>query len=317
MAASGSDLNAPTPPSPATPGRGRWLRAAGIVVGIVAVGFCGWTLIAEWSTVQEAVTTADPALVTAAVVGGLAGTTCVAQQWRWVLAALGAPTTRRQGWTWFFAGELGKYVPGGVWAVVGRGELAHRGGVPRAVAYPATLLSLGVFCLSGGIGWAALYPFTGPARWWTVLLIPALLAAVHPAVQRPVFGSLTRISRGRLRVPVLPWPRMLGLVGATLPAWFLLGATTALVAGALGLTVDPVAVAAAAIAAWVVGVLVPVPAGAGIREVAFAIGSGLPAGPAVLVAALARVVFVVVDLAAGLLALTLLPRTTAPAPPAR
>ena len=284
-------------------------------MGLLAVGFCGWTLVAQWPTVRVAVSAADPTLVTAAVVGGLAGTICIAEQWRWVLAALRAPTGRRRAWTWFFAGELGKYVPGGVWAVVGRGELAHRGGVSRAVAYPATLLSLGVFCLSGGIGWAALYPFTGPARWWTVLLIPVLLAAVHPAVLRPVFAILNRVSRGRLIVPVLPWPRMVGLLGATLPGWLLLGATSALLAGSLGLTADPVAVAGAAIAAWVVGVLVPVPAGAGVREVAFAVGSGLPAGPAVLVAALARVVFVVVDLAAGLLALTLLRRTGAPPRP--
>lgn len=322
--AAGSDLSAPDPRPNPDPRRVTRLRAAGLVLGVVAVGLCVVTLVTEWSSVSAAVAAADPLPLAAAAGCGLAGTTWIALQWQWVLAALGSDPGRGRVLTWFFAGELGKYVPGGVWAVVGRGELAHRGGVPRTAAYPATLLSLGLFCLSGAVGWAAVRPFTDPAavglaRWWTWALIPVLLAALHPAVLRPAFGAVARISRGRLAVPVLPWSRSLGLLASTLPAWLLLGATNALVAHALGFTADPAAVAAAAVAAWVLGVLVPVPAGAGVREVAFAVGSGLPTGPAVLVAALARVVFVAVDLATGLAALAVLRRTStrARAPRAR
>ena len=44
--------------------------------------------------------------------------------------------------SWFFVGQLGKYVPGGIWPVVGQAELARRGGTTRGIAYSATAMSM-------------------------------------------------------------------------------------------------------------------------------------------------------------------------------
>ncbi len=49
-------------------------------------------------------------------------------------------------------------------------------------------------------------------------------------------------------------------------------------------------------AAWIIGFLaIPVPAGAGLRELMFLAASGLDHGPAVAVAAIARLLFIAVD----------------------
>ena len=78
---------------------------------------------------------------------------------------------------------------------------------------------------------------------------------------------------------------------------------------ALGYDQQPARVAFAAILAWIVGFLiVPVPAGAGIRELLFVAVCGLAAGPAVAVAAIARLTFILLDGIGGATALLTLRR---------
>jgi uncharacterized membrane protein YbhN (UPF0104 family) len=82
------------------------------------------------------------------------------------------------------------------------------------------------------------------------------------------------------------------------------GATSVCVTEALGFSQQPARVAFAAVAAWIIGFLaIPVPAGAGLRELVFLAISGLDNGPAVAVAAIARLLFIVVDAGGGLLGL--------------
>ena len=92
------------------------------------------------------------------------------------------------------------------------------------------------------------------------------------------------------------WGRMIGLILISVPTWLAVGGASAAITAALGYQQNPAQVALAAIVAWIVGFLaVPVPAGAGIRELVFVALCGLEAGPAVAVAAIARVTLMVVD----------------------
>src|SRR5690606_41727254 len=94
------------------------------------------------SGVLDGVADASLGCVAAALVLAAAGMTWVAACWRRALALSGPPPALSQTVAWYYAGEIGKYVPGGVWPVLGRGELARRGGVPRGRAYPSVGLSL-------------------------------------------------------------------------------------------------------------------------------------------------------------------------------
>jgi len=97
---------------------------------------------------------------------------------------------------------------------------------------------------------------------------------------------------------------MLCLIAWSIPTWVLLGSAAVLVTEALGYHQQPARVAFAAITAWIIGFLaVPVPAGAGLRELVFVAVCGLPAAPAVAVAAIARALFLVVDGTGGVLGL--------------
>ena len=83
----------------------------------------------------------------------------------------------------------------------------------------------------------------------------------------------------------------------------------------LGFEQQPARVAFAAVSAWIVGFLiVPVPAGAGVRELMFLLASGLAGGPAVAVAAVSRLTFILIDAIAGVTSLLIIKARPTPAP---
>lgn len=260
----------------------RLVPAAGALLLVVAAGFCARTFLAERDRVGDALGAARPVWLAAAVALAACSMASLAIGWARCLSTLGASPPRQSVLRWYFLGELGKYVPGGLWPIVGRGELARRGGIPGAVAYQSVGLSL--------------------AAWYGAAALPVALMAAIPAVQGRAAAAVGRLSRGRVAVVVVPWRRLAGLVVSYLPTWVLIaGATAATVVAYDG---DPGWRAPlVAVAAWVLGFLaVPVPAGAGVREAVFVAASGLPAGLALTVAITTRLAFVAVDLSGAVVA---------------
>ena len=282
------------------------LRILGLAIAVTAVAVCVRTLVLEWPQISGSLASADLRWIAGGFACAVVGMWFLAVLWHRCLAVFGSPTALSSTTAWFFAGELGKYLPGGIWPVVGRGELAHRGGVSRSVAYTTTLLSAGLMCVGGAIACVLFTPFLfgdglhlGPEL-LILLILPIGLVLVHPAVFGPILRAVDRASKGRVSLAAPPWGRMVGLILVAVPTWVLIGASSALVTQGLGFDQQPGRVAFAAVAAWIVGFLcIPVPAGAGVRELVFVLVSGLAAGPAVAVAALSRLMFVAIDAVAG------------------
>lgn len=283
------------------------IRIAGILLAVVAVVICVRTIAGQWAGIRHAVRTADPALIVAGLVASVVSMTGLGVLWWRCLVVFGQRRPLRQALAWYFAGELGKYLPGGIWPVVGRGELATRGGVRRSVAYLTTMIAMAVMCVGAAVVCGVLTPFLvadGGGTGWVLLLlllVPVGVVAVHPAVFGRILAVVGRLTRGRVEVAALSWSRMLTLIAWSCPTWIFLGGASVLVTRALGYDQNPARVAFAAVAAWIIGFLcVPVPAGAGIRELAFVAVCGLDAGPATAVAAIARVLLLVTDGGGGL-----------------
>ncbi len=315
-----------TPDEPDAPRRNRrralLLRALGLVIVVIAVTLCVRALVSQWSEVSAALRTADLRWIGAGVVAAAAGMWFLTLLWYRCLKVFGAQVRLNRTTGWFFAGELGKYLPGGIWPVVGRGEFARRDGVSRSVGYSTTIMSLGLMCVGGAMACTLFVPFMigdGTQTRWellVLLLLPAGLVVVHPAVFGRLLGLADRLSKGRISLDAPPWGRMVGLIAVATPAWLLVGASAALVTHGLGFEQQPARVAFAAVSAWIVGFLIlPVPAGAGVRELMFLLVSGLAGGPAVAVAAVSRLIYILIDAIAGVTSLVILraTRTTAPA----
>jgi glycosyltransferase 2 family protein len=233
--------------------------------------------------------------------------------WRRALAIVGEPRPVVDTLYRYYVGQLGKYVPGGIWPVVGRAEMARRGGVSPGVAYASTVLSLGLTYLAAILAATGtlLMGATGGAEvtWQPVVaLLPVGVAALHPAVVERVLQLLRRISGRPLSIRVPRWSTSVLLLLLHLPAWLGIGLTTWIIAQALAPTpVDVRNIVFATTLSWVVGFLaVGVPGGIGVREAVFvaaatSVGSS---GIAAAIALVARMIFVLVDLGgAGLLTL--------------
>jgi uncharacterized membrane protein YbhN (UPF0104 family) len=285
----------------------RVARVVGIVLAAAAIAFLVATLVSEWPEVSEALADADAAPIAAAWFVSAAAMWGLALLWMGAMRAFGANCRLVDVSAWYFAGEMGKYLPGGIWPVVGRGELASRSGVSRSVAYGTTMLSLGLMVLGGLMLCATTLPFALDQAeiprwaWLTPIVLVAGLALLHPVVLGRVFGLLRRSTRGRVDLQPAPWPEMVGLAAASVPTWILVGIASWLVTRGLGFEAPFLRVVFAATLAWVAGFLaVPVPAGAGIREVVFVATCGLGTTDAVIVATVSRFLFVVVDAVGGL-----------------
>ena len=167
-------------------------------------------------------------------------------------------------------------------------------------------MSMGLMCVGGGVVSGLLVPIVAAdggrvgVEWLLVGLVPLGILFAVPAVHGAIFRLLNRFTRGRLALEPTSFLRMAGLIASAVPTWLLVGGASVLITAAFGYSQHPAQVAFAAIAAWIVGFLaIPVPAGAGVRELVFVVSSGLDPGAAVSVAAMARVMLILTDAAGG------------------
>jgi uncharacterized membrane protein YbhN (UPF0104 family) len=282
--------------------------AIGVLLGGIAVVFVGQRLTSNWDEVSDSLSNASFGWIAVAVVLAVIGMTAIAIPWRKALRLLGGDLSYPETIARYYVGELGKYLPGGVWPVVGRGELARRGGVGRTAAYGSVALSLAALYLAamflavgfapvivsgdrtGGDGGAGKYL-------WALALLPVGLLCLHHAVLERVKGVGEKVLKREISADIPVWRDSLGLVVRYVPAWLFIGTATWAIAEGLGQHVGWLDVAPAAILSWIIGfVFVPVPGGVGVREAAFIAAAGsLAAGPAAAVAIVARVLFVATD----------------------
>src|SRR5690348_108393 len=226
--------------------------------------------------------------------------------WRALLADLGSRLRLPAAIRVMFVGQLGKYVPGAVWAVAAQVELARDYAVPRRRSATASLVSMAVTLVVGLVAVGVTGPWVSAHAvrqyWWVLAVTPLVVVCLYPPVIK--FG-LDRVLRVLRRAPLegsvgrggmaraLAWTT-LGWLCYGAHAWFLIsvfagksGHTFALSLGAYAL-------------AWAVGFLIIFfPGGIGPREVALiaVLAPVMSSASALVVALASRVVMTIGDLA--------------------
>ena len=286
-------------------GAAKVVTTFGLVLGGLAVFFVVKRLVHDWPLVQPELEDANWAWIGVAGVSAILGMTSIGWGWRHVMRTLGAEPRFFRTIAWYYVGELGKYVPGGVWPVLGRGELARRGGIPRSRAFTSVALSLGMLYLSAMFTAAAFLPFAlagkkgGFSPWMLVLLaLPVGVVLLHHDVLDWLMAKASRATKRDIKVEVPQWRDSLILVARYIPTWVFIGTATYAVTRSITSDVSYPHMVFATILSWVVGFLaVPVPSGAGIRETVLYAASGVPKPIAITTAVGARLIFVIVDVA--------------------
>lgn len=279
-----------------------WVRLG--LVG-VAVGFCAYGLAVQRTQVTVALRHLHWFSVIAALVSGLAGVGFMMLAWRSLLADLGSPLRLGPAGRVMFVGQLGKYVPGMVWAFAAQLELARDYKVPRRRSATATVVAMAVTVVTGLIMAAIALPLTSRNAaehyWWVLACAPLILTALYPPLLGAVLDRLLRMIRQpplERRISLAGLARCVGLsalgwVCYALQLWLLVADITGRGAGVSLLSAGAYALA------WSVGfILIIFPSGVGPRELALiaALSPVMPRGSALVVAIVSRLVMTAADL---------------------
>ena len=240
--------------------------------------------------------------------------------WQYILARMGYAIAYRRSMRIWFLSQAGRYVPGKIWFALGRIYLCERAGIPRGAATVAMGLELALVLASAFVafGIAALVSPALARQEYLVglLLLPVVIAAVHPAVIRWVLRKLKKLPADF----DLSYPDVLKILGLYVICWGIYGVGFYLIGTAFWVSGAPPAFYSAGSAvvpemigvnsiAWAGGLLsVVTPAGLGVREgISGVLLSGLVEKPyPVLIPVAARVWVTIAEL--GTIGILLLAR---------
>lgn len=282
------------------------VSSIGLIIGLAGMAFLLRTMWTHRDEMKDSFSHLTWSSLVGAVFFAFMSMSYLGWMWGRLLLRRGYKVPRAQLVSWYYTGQLGKYVPGGVWAVVGRAEMAVRGGVPRADAYSVTGLSMfttysaAALCAALGslLSWER--PIIGAAL-LLALLFGLSVYAIAPLRQRLV-GLLRKVTSGTNELTA---PKdMLALTIVQVPAWIMISLSTTITAHAFGAEVGVLHMFFVSSLSWLIGFLViGAPGGLGVRESIFTglLSASVGTSTALSLAVASRMIFVSVDFLGALI----------------
>ena len=282
------------------------VSSIGLIIGLAGMAFLLRTMWTHRDEMKDSFSHLTWSSLVGAVFFAFMSMSYLGLMWGRLLLRRGYKVPRAQLVSWYYTGQLGKYVPGGVWAVVGRAEMAVRGGVPRADAYSVTGLSMfttysaAALCAALGslLSWER--PIIGAAL-LLALVFGLSVYAIAPLRQR-LMGLLRKVTSGTNELTA---PKdMLALTIVQVPAWIMISLSTTITAHAFGAEVGVLHMFFVSSLSWLIGFLViGAPGGLGVRESIFTglLSASIGTSTALSLAVASRMIFVTVDFLGALI----------------
>ena len=297
----------------------RVIALAQIATGIVLFGLVAYAAARDWDDVRDTVSRISPLELVISELLVLAGLGASVMTWRQSLTELGSRVRVRHAAKIYLVGQLGKYVPGSIWAVLLQMELAHKVQVPRSRSFAAGIVAAGVNALTGILIGLLIIPSVDQSDWWRYAVFACLAVACAVALTPPVLTRLVSFGLRLLRRPPLEapvtWPGMLRAAGWAVASWLAYGLCVWVLAVGAGAPAGEsffVCLAGVALAMTAGFLVVVAPSGIGVREAVLvaALAPVLSTSEALSVALVVRLVFTLADLigAAATLPVRLRPR---------
>ncbi|GAA2912687.1 lysylphosphatidylglycerol synthase transmembrane domain-containing protein [Streptosporangium fragile] len=280
-------------------------RLLRVLLALVALAFVGYGLARNWHDTVSALARLSWWSVAGAFTAVMAGVWVMMIAWQRVIAGLGSELPLRTAARVLFVGQLGKYVPGSVWAYAAMMELGRDHGCPPKRTFSGTSLAL-VVSLGCAVGLAAAtLPFTARSvaeqTWYLALIIPVIVVCLHPRILTWGLNLALRVARKEPFDQVLPGGTLLEVTAWTILGWLVYGVHLWLVMGDLADDFSLYLLGAGAYAfAWATGLLFAfIPAGVGVREGAMILVLAPTIGTpnAIVAAVVSRLVFTFADVA--------------------
>ncbi|WP_209307497.1 lysylphosphatidylglycerol synthase domain-containing protein [Geodermatophilus sp. DF01_2] len=295
--------------APSRSHRALLLKTVRAALAIAIAASIVYAVIRLWPDVRDTLLSLNGWTIAASFAAALGAIAANVKAWQAVLRELDHEVATVEAGQIYLVGQLGKYLPGSVWAFVLQMELSLRAGIPRARSFAASLVLVGLSTTAalvlGLLGVPTLVEVGGAAVWGVAVLVPiALVCAIPPVLSRLVDLFLRILGRAglghRLRLRGL-----LRVLGWSALAWTLFGVHFYLLGIGAGSDLSPSltnAIGSFALAMTAGLLAVASPSGLGVRE-AVLVASLSPfggVGTALGVALASRLILTVADvLAAG------------------
>lgn len=293
------------PVSATRPGWRRWAVNGMKIAFLVAVVVAGVLYVVDkWGEVSHAVERMDPVWLVLGIVSVVLALVLSMLSWKVVWPAFGVRLGLFRGARVYFVSQLGKYLPGSVWPIAAQAQMAKDVGLSRASSIVLSLIAMLVSIAVGlGLG-AVLLPFIDvhllQTYWWLPVIGVAFLVCLVPPVMRFGVGVVLRILRRPTAAFDYRWGVALRTAGAQAGNWVLGGLQLWFVL--IGLGVDPARSLLPSLAAFPLAfclgiLLIPFPAGLGVREfVITLVLASVTTGPVAATAAiLSRLLYALAD----------------------
>lgn len=284
------------------------MRAARIAFLVAAIGAGVALLWDDRAALLSALGRSDHLLLVLGMLCTLGNLAFAGWSWFALLRDQHISVSAQDGARIFALGQVGKYLPGGIWSFVASAELGHDAGFERRTIFASFILALIIGLVTGLLlGLATLPELILPrlaSNGWLLLVMAPLLLLVHPAPRR-ILARVTKLE---------PSPRPATLLGSSalaLAGWFFAGLQIYLFAAALDQPVEAfslVLLTGIYAASWIIGFLfVIAPAGLGPREATMIalLTTMMPVQEAALIAILSRVAMTLADVFAAIVAAAL------------
>jgi glycosyltransferase 2 family protein len=281
------------------PSAGSLLRVAFLVAAALGIGVALHRL---WPEVSAALASASWGAIVLRTGLALVFQLTALAAWRTTLTELGSPVPLASAVHIYLVSQLGKYVPGSIWAGVAMVRLGQDVSIPRSRTAYSFVLSLAFSLLTGlAIGGPALIAHGDYLPLALTALVALSVVLLWPRLLNGILDRGLRLARrGRLERP-LSGRGIARIVGLYVLAWIAGGLHIWLLSAAVGeLPASPLpSIAAFAVATTLGTLFVIAPAGAGVRDVLMVLilspATGVAAATAV--AVLSRAILTLLDVA--------------------
>jgi len=289
-----------------------WWRAAQVALALLVVGLAVRKLALNWAELRSQAIhwEIQPGWLLAAAAITWAAYGLLVEAWRRVVVSMGQRLEYRDAARICMVSNLGKYIPGKVWAIAGNALLAQQAGVDATVSVAAAMV-LQALALASGV---ALVGILGPATLRaygtgyvaaTVILGVLAVLGVLALTSGRLLGILRRVLPAAMpTLTPVPLGVMLAAFAANVCAWAAYG--LAFVCLSRGITPDAALTWSQASTVFTISYLVGLvalfaPGGVGPRESLFVVLLTGPLGPklAVVLALASRVLLTITELGAA------------------
>jgi len=276
-----------------------------LIVGLIFF-FLIRTVYQNWVQVSQHEWSIDYVPLAVSFIVLLCGFSLMVGIWRHILKKLGSPLQFKTSWrVWWFS-NMGRYLPGKVWQIVGMVYLCGKESVPKDTSLTSIVIAqavsiLSAFLLMGSYVLFASSENVPQGAYLLLVLIPVGLVAIHPSILRRLINMVLRKLR---REPIelsVTLNDVVSLFVLYLIGWGIYGVAFYFFVNSvhdLSITLIPHVICIFAVAD-VFGLLCfVVPGGLGVREglLATLLGTYIPLPVATVVALLYRIWFTAAEL---------------------